>query len=498
MPVHTLLINFINDAGIYKYILKEYSDNGILRIRQLRSMGAFINMVKRSDLIDPAVRLDGFLDEMDTRKNHGISIQGDLVTLTQEGVRVYTAHGSKGLEFRSVIIPFCLQNSNWPARPMPDKIPLPFDLFKTKIERSDKDALRRLSFQDETRLFYVAMTRAKAELIFTASPAENRISSSYLDNLGIPKGNAKLPLESEDVLVGKSLEVTNLKDPFIGTDEVLRDMISGITLNPTRLNNYMTCRRKFLYNDVLKLPGPKKQSLVFGNCVHKALEETYREYMNRREFPSLKYFQDAFRRELRFQGVDKVMERNCINKMKTLKGWFDRASAHPVMPMDLEKKLTVTVGDNIIFTGKYDKVEWEDEKRGFVRILDYKTGKPDKHIKDIDKSKDLSSADCDGYLRQLAAYKLLYEKDTKESRGRKVSSLTLVFIEPVSENIVRASLKKGDYVSKSVSITDGMVTELEEIIKGVWNGIKELRFEKLKGRDEDICSKCDFDDMCWR
>ena len=498
IPVHTLLINFIKDAGIYKYILKEYSDNGILRIRQLRGIGSFINMVKRSDLADPAIRLGEFLREIETRKSHGIPIQGDLVTLTQEGVRVYTAHGSKGLEFRSVIIPFCLQNKNWPARAIPDKMPLPFDLFRNKRESPDKDALKKLSLQDETRLFYVAMTRAKSDLIFTASPTEDNIPSAYLDKLGISEAGAKGEGESEEALIGKSLKNTDLEDPFIGTDEILKDMISCLTLNPTRLNNYITCRRKFLYDDVLKLPGQKKKSLVFGNCVHKALEVTYREFMDKRAFPSLKFFQDAFKRELKFQGIDKSMENDCLNKMKTLKGWFDRESTRPVIPIGLEDKLTVTIGDNIIFTGKYDKVEWEDESKGLVRILDYKTGKPDDHIKNIDRSKDLASPDCDGYLRQLTAYKLLFEKDKKRSKGRKVGSLTLVFIEPVSANIARSALKKGDYISKSVSIPNDMVADLEKIIKDVWKGIKELRFEKLKERDEEICGRCDFDNICWR
>jgi hypothetical protein len=192
------------------------------------------------------------------------------------------------------------------------------------------------------------------------------------------------------------------------------------------------------------------------------------------------------------------MEKDCLNKMKTLKGWYDRESMNPVIPIDLEKKLMVTIGDNIIFTGKYDKVEWDDQGKGLVRILDYKTGKPDNHVKNIDQSKDLSSADCDGYLRQLAAYKLLFERDKNESKGRKVGSLTLVFIEPIAANIARSSLKKGDYISKSVCITDGMVAELEEIIKDVWDGIKKLKFEKLKERDVDICAKCDFDSICWR
>jgi hypothetical protein len=248
---------------------------------------------------------------------------------------------------------------------------------------------------------------------------------------------------------------------------------------------------------VLKLPGRKKKSLVFGNCVHKALEETYREYKSKLKFPPLKYFQDAFKRELKFQGVDKAMERECLNKMKTLDGWFEREAKNPVMPIGLEKKLTVTIGDNIIFTGKYDKVEWENEKRSLVRILDYKTGKPDDHIKNMDRPVGLSSPDCDGYLRQLVAYKLLFEKDRNGSRGRKVGSLALVFIEPLSDNISRLALKKGDYVFKSVVITDEMVSELEAVIRDIWNSIRFLHFEKLDKYDDDLCSRCDFENICW-
>ncbi len=494
-PVHSLLIEFIKDAGVYEHILKEYSENGILRIRQLRSVASFVNMVKTSDIANPGIRLSDFLVEINTRKEHGLPVRGDLVTFSQSGVRIYTAHGAKGMEFHSVIIPFCLNNKNWPARPIPEKIKLPADLFKASTHIHDKETAKNLSLQDETRLFYVAMTRAKSSLIFTASPTEDSVSSLYLTKLEIPKettGN----IDEESVLE-KSLEKTDACDPFIGTDEVLKDMVGSLSLNPTRLNTYITCKRKFLYNDLLKLPGPKKKSLVFGNCVHKALEDTYTEFMAKKKFPAFKFFTDSFKRELKFQGVDAVTERDCLKKCETIREWFAAAAKNPVMPVGLERKLMVTIGDNIIFTGKYDKVEFEDEKKGIVKILDYKTGKPDEHLKDIGKIKDISSPDCDGYLRQLVCYRLLFEKDKKESRGMKAASGELVFIEPVSADMARLGYKKGQYVTKRVEISDDMIRSVEELIKKVWAGIKSLEFGKLPDRDEKICGRCDFDSICW-
>ena len=494
-PIHSLLMDFIKDAGLLKYILKEYSDNNILRIRQLRSLTSFVNMIKTSDVANPGIRLDEFLSEMKTRKDHGMPVQGDLVTLSQSGVRVYTAHGAKGLEFHSVIIPFCLNNKNWPARQIPDKIKLPSDLFKTRAYIHDKETARNLALQDETRLFYVAMTRAKSNLIFTASPSEDSISSLYLNRLNIPKepaGNA-----GEESVLEKSLHYSSSKDPFIGTEEVLRDMVNNLSLNPTRLNTYITCRRRFLYNDLLKLPGAKKKSLVFGNCVHKALEDTYKEFMAKKKFPPFKFFMNSFTNELTFQGVSDTIERELLKKAETVKGWFDSVAAAPVMPIGLERKLIVTIGDNVIFTGKYDKVEFEDERKGVVRILDYKTGKPDEHLKGVDKVRDLSASDCDGYLRQLVCYRLLFEKDKKESRGMRVKAGELVFIEPVSADLRTQGYKKGQYVTKRVEISDTMVSDVEELIKNVWSRIKRLEFEKLPERDERICGNCDFDPICW-
>ena len=71
-------------------------------------------MIKDSDLSTPGITLREFLEEVELRKEHGISLEGNLVTQNQEGVRIFTAHGSKGLEFHTVFIPFCLQDKNWP------------------------------------------------------------------------------------------------------------------------------------------------------------------------------------------------------------------------------------------------------------------------------------------------------------------------------------------------------------------------------------------------
>jgi DNA helicase-2/ATP-dependent DNA helicase PcrA len=496
-PVHKLLMDYIKGSGMLEYIVREYSENGMLRIRQLRALGSFVNMIKESDIARPGIRLGEFLEELHRRISHGLPIQGSLVTLSQTGVRIYTAHASKGLEFHSVIMPFCLQNRSWPLKSPAERIRLPSDLVTGRACPDDKAVADNLAFNDETRLFYVAATRAMSDLIFTASPGEGAVKASYLDKLDIPRRSSEDLGQREEDLVCKSLRSSADADREALACDVVSDMVANMTLNPTRLNNYLACRRKFFYNDVLKLPGQKKRSLVFGNCVHKGLEVVFKAYMETGRFPAFPVFEKAFAGELAYQGVDSAMERECMNRMKTVKGWFDAERIRAKVPIDLEKKLMVTVGDNIIFTGKYDKVEWCDEKARTVRVLDYKTGKPDDHIKAIDRCTDLDSAECEPYLRQLVAYKLLFEKDKRQSKTGVVECGALVFIEPLGSDIRKLGYRKGEYATVSVPISEAMVGRLEGIIVRAWQDIRSLRFDKLAARDDKLCQNCDFDNICW-
>lgn len=494
-PVHNVLMDYIKEAGVFRYILNKYDRDKIIKIRELRTLASFINMVKESDLSNPGITLKDFIEDIKTRKEHNLPLQGELVTMTQNGVRVFTAHGSKGQEFHSVIIPFCLQDLNWPMRPRPEKIPLPPEILKNAEKIDSKERIKELSLHDETRLFYVAVSRAKSNVLFTASPKENEISSSFIHRLGI---EAKPSSFSEEDALIKSLTKVEFSDPFIGTEELLRDMVANITLNPTSLNNYLKCRRKFLYDNVLMIPSSKKQSLIFGTAVHNGLEQLFRRYMKTKKFPSFQFFKDAFINSLRFQGPEKNIELRCMEEFEGLKRYFDKISSKPVMPLGLENRMPINI-DGIIFTGKYDKIEMEDDRKGAVRVIDYKTGASKKHARGIFEARSLEGEECDDYLRQLVSYKLLYERDnTRKHKDLFVSHGVLVFVEPSKEELRKYGVKKDEPAEFKIELRDEMVDEMVGIIKNVWKGIQDLDFQKLPERDKKKCGWCDFDHICWR
>ena len=493
-PVHDILMRYIKDVSLYRFILKRYEKDKVLRVRALRSLVSFVNMVKKSDMADPALGLDDFMKELELREIHGMPIQGELATLSQDGVRVYTAHKAKGLEFYTVFLPFCLQQKSWPLRRKSDVIPLPPDIYKNKERVDEKKKVKLLDFYDELRLFYVATTRAKAHLVYTAAPQGKVIVSPFLGYLEI-EAKQGTP-QDEEKFLGDYLEVKTEEDPFEGTGDVLRDIVSQITLNPTSLNNYISCRRKFLYDNVLRLPGKKNQHLVFGNCAHKALEDVYALFMTKGVFPGFSVFKEAFIFELKYQGANEEIRTWCKDRLETLKKWYQSESRIPVMPVALENKLEISLSKGLFFRGTFDKIEQEDA--GSIRVVDYKTGKPDKHIRAMAMTRSLSDYKCDDYYRQLIAYKLLYERaaDTKD-KGI-VTKGVLQFLEPVGTTVKKYDMEKGDYKNVCVDLTNDMVRELESVIIGCWKNIQGLKFDKLAERDEkDRCGRCEYDNICW-
>jgi CRISPR/Cas system-associated exonuclease Cas4 (RecB family) len=492
-PVHDMLMGYIDDTQLYRFILQRYGKDKIIRVRDLRALVSFVNMVKQADLSNPAVGLRDFMEEMGLREAHGMPVQGKLATMSQDGVRVFTAHSSKGLEFYSVFMPFCLQNKSWPNRGKPDIIPLPAEICRTR-ERADEDERRKeLKNYDELRLFYVASTRAKAHITYTATPEEKVIVTSFLSRVGMEPRNAS-PKDEESFLAAY-LKKEPERDALEGTNEVLKDIVSQLTLNPTSLNNYMICRRKFLYDNVLMLPEKKNQQLTFGNCAHKALEEVYTAYMDKRVFPAFKYFREAFLKELRLQGVNDTIKKWCVDRLGDLEEWYASESASPVMPLDLENTLEITIGDGILFRGTFDKVEGRGS--GEIRVVDYKTGKPDDHIKAIYNYKDVNLKDCDGYFRQLVAYKMLYDRSPNvKVKGQAVEGV-LHFLEPATKSVAKYGLVKGQYVKYPVELSEKLVSELERLIVRAWKEMQDLKFERLPERDDRICGRCDFDGICW-
>jgi DNA helicase-2/ATP-dependent DNA helicase PcrA len=126
----------------------------------------------------PKGTLAGFVDYLDAYQGAG----GELPTSIEasddrEGVQLMTLYQAKGLEFTNVFVPQLLKDE-WPAREYGSGL-FPKDLLKEAVPAGD------IHMEEERRLLYVALTRARDRLVITtiAGPAAEKDPSPFLVDL---------------------------------------------------------------------------------------------------------------------------------------------------------------------------------------------------------------------------------------------------------------------------------------------------------------------------
>jgi DNA helicase II / ATP-dependent DNA helicase PcrA len=126
----------------------------------------------------PRGTLAGFVDYLDAYQSAG----GELPTSVEasddlQGVQLMTLYQAKGLEFGHVFVPQLLKDE-WPAREYGSGL-FPKELLKEAVPTGD------IHLEEERRLLYVALTRARDRLVVTtvAGPAAQKDPSPFLDDL---------------------------------------------------------------------------------------------------------------------------------------------------------------------------------------------------------------------------------------------------------------------------------------------------------------------------
>src|SRR4029078_13450839 len=138
-------------------------------------------------------------------------------------VRVLTVHKAKGLEFPVVFMVNCVQGK-FPVQRRGDALELPAELIKDLLPSGD------FHTQEERRLFYVGMTRARRELFFTSArdyggTRERKVSQFVLEALDLPKDAAR-PFKGRAVdeierCAPPSAPDTGALPPFADSEELL-------------------------------------------------------------------------------------------------------------------------------------------------------------------------------------------------------------------------------------------------------------------------------------
>ncbi|MEW5989829.1 MAG: ATP-dependent DNA helicase [Chloroflexota bacterium] len=189
-----------------------------------------------------------------------------------DAVAVLTVHKAKGLEYPVVIIPG-LVAGRFPAASRREPLALPEAL--AGVGATDGDP----HLQEERRLFYVAMTRARDELILThaadyGGARARRVSPFVLEALdlptsaGTPGAGATGPgaVERLAAMAPSPASLARETGPIEGQ----------LLLSHSSIDAYLTCPKRYQYSHVLHVPTAPHHSLVYGSALHQAVQEFHR------------------------------------------------------------------------------------------------------------------------------------------------------------------------------------------------------------------------------
>ena len=179
-----------------------------------------------------------------------------------DAVSVLTVHKAKGLEF-SVVFVVGLAEGRFPGRGRREAIELPAELRRSAAGE-DPEALHA----EERRLCYVAMTRARDELLLSyavrGEHGRDRRPSPFLAEA------LDASLEPIPAVAGSTF-ARAVGPPPRAERDVARSGGKPIALSFSKLDAYLTCPRQYHLRHVVRVPEPPHHALVYGRALHQAV-----------------------------------------------------------------------------------------------------------------------------------------------------------------------------------------------------------------------------------
>src|SRR5215813_7288948 len=263
MPTGELLYQFIKDSG---WLLRLYREETARDVAEAKNITKFFDRVQAAARTLRYDNVREFVKHLDALIDAGEDPAVAEADVETPAVRVLTVHKAKGLEFPVVFLVNLVQEK-FPSRRRRDALDLPIDMMKAVLPTGDYHQ------QEERRLFYVGMTRARRELYLTSASdyggtRERKVSQFVLEALDLPR-EATRPFKARPVE-----EIEHFAPAPEAVDALLVPLAADaeITLSHKQIDDYQTCPLKYFNVHVKRIPIRRHHAVAYGAVVHKVVE----------------------------------------------------------------------------------------------------------------------------------------------------------------------------------------------------------------------------------
>jgi DNA helicase-2/ATP-dependent DNA helicase PcrA len=312
----------------------------------------------------------------------------------EDAVQLMTVHAAKGLEFPCVFV-LRLASSSFPHKYIEELVEFPQQL-RSKDTAAESPP-KVLHDEEERRLFYVAMTRAKNELYLCGkiSKAKNEPApKKYLRELvdagkSVLKGAIECRVLPQSDVIPK-LHAAAEPQPIISQWVQLPARCDAPLgeLSASAIEQYERCPLAFKLSRDWCIPEEPAAMMQFGSAMHLALK-AYFDGVRAGRPPDEDAVIACFRDEFGKAKIEEDAQRDLYEKdgCEQLRQFLHSDLARPSGEILNNERFFRSVIGGTLVKGRMDRLERIDGDR--VSIVDYKTGKP-KTQDDADESLQLS------------------------------------------------------------------------------------------------------------
>lgn len=475
------------ESGFLEWVLRQ--ENRIEILGWIAALDREVTALLRAN---QDMRLAEFLLALETMEEHQLPLTVDQGYSKQHAVTLSTVHKAKGREW-AVVFVTGLVDGAWGNTHKRVLLPLPDGILKNTPTNAKES--KKQQNEDDRRLFFVALSRAKQQvfLSYPAATVRDGRTREHLPSLFLTEIQPHLEpatlataLDTQEAQA-KHLERLVTPPPkqqvALGEKEYLQFLAQHMTLSVSALNAYLRNPEEFLTHYLLKVPTPSTPAFAFGTAVHAALEQLYAGVTPDGHFPALSVLEEKFETTLKKELLLKQDIKRELEHGRLVLAEFYKSQN----PGDLANVLATEkffgfgrsvahLGD-IALTGRIDRIDWIDKTNKTVRLIDYKTGNT-RSVGEIEattktalqqlsaREQALPEAIRGPYKRQLLFYKLLTELD--RSFEPTATEGVFEFVEPDKRSGVR--------VARAFVLEDEAVSLLKELIITVMAEIRTGEF----------------------
>ena len=423
-----ILYSFLKDSKFMTHVLDE---------KKIINITKFFDKIKLYEMTHEEISTRDVLSWINLSMQLGESpLVNSMDWASNDAVNILTVHSAKGLEFKVVFI-VNLVSLRFPSTERKEPIPIPEALIKEELPEGD------FHLQEERRLFYVAMTRARERLFLTAS-----------DLYGDGKREKKISPFVEECKAVR-IEQTTAPIQEVTSDKVTSDKVVVNYLSYSQIQTFLDCPLHYKAKYILKIPTPQTASQSFGSSIHLVMKEYYENPKNN--------LLDLLKKNWIKEGYDTVEhEQLFFKKGEKFLREYQKENTSKILMLEQPFMVPLSYQNKFLrIGGKIDRVD--ELPDGTIEIIDYKTGAHPMTQKEADKNLQLS-------IYALAANALNIGQEIK---------LSLYYFE--------------DQTKVTTTRTSD---QLEAAVAEIFGVAKQIETSDFKCSGGFYCQNCEFQMLC--